>query len=100
MGQAQLVVIEDLAPNKMTPAEAIAELRRLLNKNRAASMYNKLGVEPKRVICFAADIYERDMKERFEQYNQIQRAAIHRAIKRYTPVFNELSRFSLTEFNK
>jgi hypothetical protein len=100
MGKAQLVVIEDLAPNKMTAAEAIAELRRLLNKNRAASMYNRLADDHKRVVCFAAEIYELEIQDRFEQYSQLQRAAIHRAIKRYSPVFNQLSRFSLTEFNK
>ena len=100
MGQAQLVVIEDLKPPKMTAAEAIEELREIMAKNRAAPIYNSLGLEPKRVICFAANLAEHDFEDRFERYNQIQRAAIYKAIKRLAPVFNQLSRFSLSEFNK
>ncbi|PKH06426.1 hypothetical protein [Moritella sp. Urea-trap-13] len=97
MGQVQFIPEQKV---KMTAAEAITQVRTMFNRNRVAVIYNKLGEEPKRIICFAAGLQERDKEDQFEKYNKIQRASIHLAIKQFAPVFTALSQFSLTEFNK
>ncbi|MCJ8348276.1 hypothetical protein [Moritella sp.] len=98
MGQALLAPAP--AQNKISAAAAITQVRAMFNRNRVAVIYNKLGEDPKRIICFAAGLHEREQEVKFEKYNKTQRTAIHCAIKRFAPAFKELSCFSLTEFNK
>ncbi|SGY86657.1 Putative uncharacterized protein [Moritella viscosa] len=88
------------AQHKVPAAETIAQVRAMFNRNRVAVIYNKQGDETKRVICFAAGMEERDMKLKFERFNQTQRASIHQVIKRLAPAIKEMAGYSLTEFNK
>lgn len=85
---------------KVTAAYAIAQIRSMLGQNRAALAYNRLNQDQQNTICFAAGLSERDKQKRFEDYDEVQRAAIYHAVKQMARVFNELSRFSLSEFNK
>ena len=96
MGQVLLAPTQ----NRVSAAAAITQVRAMFNRNRVAVIYNKQGIEVQRVICFAAGMAERDTELKFEKFNQIQRAAIHRAIRRLAPAMNEMAGYSLTEFNK
>ena len=96
MGQALLAQEK----NKISAAEVFTQVRAMFNRNRVAVIYNKQGIEVQRVICFAAGMAERDTELKFEAFNQIQRSAIHGAIRRLAPAMNEMAGYSLTEFNK
>lgn len=96
MGQALLLPTQ----NKVSAADAITQVRSMFNRNRAATAYNRLGDDQKRIICFAAGIQERDIQPKFEKFNKKQRTDIHCAVKRFAPAFEALTCFSLTEINK